>query len=203
MVVYAAASCDAPVPRNRLGSGSVVFAALLLDLLPLPVGSSRSFLPVCRANRGRLTDRPVAFASSTECALTHAGTSSLPCDSASIPPLVGFFASLSTYPIRVHSHYRSEELQLRWSATKPTTRSDPALSQRFAGFLRGRARGSIAPHCRTEVRYVSWNPDQCLACPKAALALDLTNPVPRSAVHTPRRTPLTGSRTVSPRPLPS
>jgi hypothetical protein len=57
-------------------------------------------------------------------------------------------------------------------------------------------RGSIAPRTGHGVRHVSR-----FAAPDVQARLDLA-PVPRDAVHTPRRIPLAGSRTASPRPLP-
>lgn len=65
---------------------------------------------------------------------------------------------------------------LRCPATKPSIRSDPALSQRFAGFLRGWAVSLLRPTADKRFATFLMNIDQ-LECPKA-VTLDQIAHVP-------------------------
>jgi len=91
----------------------------------------------------------------------------------------------------------------------PDSRSDLTVSHGLAGFLRRRTRGLVASRCRSwgSTRFhraIGWLPapsDSAIAgrfrcrSPRSGL--------PRIVFRTPRRTPPSRSRTVSPRPLPS
>jgi hypothetical protein len=156
----------------------VVFAALLHDLSPLPVGSSRLFLPACRVNRGRSTGRPpVSSLPLQSVDPIHAGTSRPPktavllllsWDSLCLPIDISHSASTPTKspegnPASAASYHADHSF--RPCVFSTLRRLPPQVGREF-----------VAPHNRIEVRYVSKVDGQKLR-PKAH-SLDQLGPFP-------------------------
>jgi hypothetical protein len=116
------------------------------------------------------------------------------------PPLVGFvrLSPLRRSTLRVST---PEDPKILFGRTEPSARSCSAfaVSHRLDGFLHPGAAGLSRPAADHEVRRVSvvapTRSHRSGSWPWRAF--------PTTRLHTPRRMPLAGSRTASPRPLPS